>query len=832
MTIKRIRKPALIILSIIMLTGILGAIGWGQRISIAQSLGVYVLRDLGFSQADLTVRSVETDGLVVENIQFGSVITAEKVNVRYSPSQLLKGQVDSVIIDQLQVDITHPDHPTFQQIQDLTAGPGDDSSSPVLPALKINSFKIIEEQPDRSINLQGRAEITPELNLDLRALLNVTLKLPGGDVLLENGQITGQGSLSDLTGSLQLHEVGLRQRGDTPGFTPLEISASGTLADLQLQFKTQVNTQSGTALLQSEGTFDIQDGQGQARYEIANLVFSAQGLQPKHLAPALDQIPLLDAQVDSTGTVSYANEEATLTANTKLTNLRLQQAGATLSAASFDADVSGTILTGSLKSDIKGNFKIPALKMALNDPKVTASGLIGGNIAASWEQGGTPTASATLNVRNFGAGMDGIALKNGRFDVSANDIHPDQPLDVKLASFTSDVSAEGRDVAITAKAIEIHLAENLKEAQVKSPKISITPGNGAIIKPRIDVAIEGTVSPDKLSAAADLSGDLLGKFATVKTRYDLVKGQGSAALSLSQIPFSDEGITLADLLQDAPATLKLNGSVGAEISLDLKGSDFDGSGQVRLVDLTVEQEGVRLAGLNGDLQLDGLNPLQTAPAQKITASLLDAGIIISKPSLTFSVVQKNQQPVLQIDRMVMELFGGGAEIRDTVIDPFADTNKVEILLSSLSLKELLALGDLEDVAASGSLRGKIPLEFDGETLIVRDGLLEAEGPGTLTVRSDAARQALSSGGAQTKLLFDILENFNYGELSLAISKPATGEDVVTLHTKGSNPDVENSRPVILNVNLSTNLDRIFNTLLDGYRLSEKALRATLRTRDK
>jgi dicarboxylate transporter DctA-like protein len=110
--------------------------------------------------------------------------------------------------------------------------------------------------------------------------------------------------------------------------------------------------------------------------------------------------------------------------------------------------------------------------------------------------------------------------------------------------------------------------------------------------------------------------------------------------------------------------------------------------------------------------------------------------------------------------------------------------------------------------------------------------LEAEGPGTLTVRSEAARQALSSGGAQTKLLFDILENFNYAELSLAISKPASGEDVVTLHTKGANPDVENNRPVILNVNLSTNLDRIFNTLLDGYRLSEKALRATLRGRDK
>lgn len=832
MTIKRFRKSALIISSIILLTGILGVIGWGERVSITQSLAGYILNDLGFSETKLTVRSVEANGLIIENIQLGSVLTANKVNVRYTPVQLLQGQLDMVIIDQLQVDISNPDNQTFKQLQALSESPADDGEVSVLPALKINSFKIIERQPDRSVDLQGRAEITPDLNLDLRALLNVTLKLPTGDVLLENGQITGQGSLNDLSGSLQLQEVGLRQLGDAPGFTPLKISASGTLADFKVQFKAQVNTDTGTALLQSDGTFDIQAGQGQANYEIANLLFAANGLQPKHLVPALNQIPVLDARFDSTGTVSYADEKGVFSANTKLTNLKLKQAGATLSAASFSAAVSGTVLKPELKTNLKGDFTIPALKIALKDPNLTASGQFGGNISATWDQNSDPKASAQINVRNFKADAEDAAINNGRFDLIVGDIQLGKPIAVRLADLSSEISAQGRAAVITASTVDIHVMENLTDAQFTSPKISITPGDGAIFKPRIDAAVAGTVSRDNLQLTADLSGDLLGKFANIKSTYDLAKEQGTVALSLSQISFSDDGITLADLLQDAPADIKLNGAIGADLILDLKGSDFDGSGQVRMVDLTVEQEGVRLVGINGDLQLDHLNPLQTAPAQKITASLLDAGVAITEPSLTFSVIQINQQPVLKIDRMVMELFGGGAEIRDTVIDPFAETNKLDVLLSSLSLKELLSLGDLEDVAASGSVRGKIPLEFDGETLIVTNGILEAEGPGILTVRSDAARQALSSGGAQTKLLFDVLENFNYSELSLAISKPASGEDLVTLHTKGTNPDVENNRPVILNVNLSTNLDRIFNTLLDGYRLSEKALRATLRTRDK
>jgi dicarboxylate transporter DctA-like protein len=78
----------------------------------------------------------------------------------------------------------------------------------------------------------------------------------------------------------------------------------------------------------------------------------------------------------------------------------------------------------------------------------------------------------------------------------------------------------------------------------------------------------------------------------------------------------------------------------------------------------------------------------------------------------------------------------------------------------------------------------------------------------------------------------MLENFKYSKLSLEIRKPANGEDQVKLQTQGSNPDVEDNRAVILNVNLSTNLDKIFNTLLEGYRLSEEALRATVRNRKK
>ena len=177
--------------------------------------------------------------------------------------------------------------------------------------------------------------------------------------------------------------------------------------------------------------------------------------------------------------------------------------------------------------------------------------------------------------------------------------------------------------------------------------------------------------------------------------------------------------------------------------------------------------------------------------------------------------------------MALGLVGGVAVIDDAVIDTGAETNRIEVQLTSLDLEEVMALSNVEELVATGQVSGRVPLVFGSDRLIVDEALLAADGPGVLKMTSEAARRALEGGGDQAMLFLDILENFQYSDLSIEITKTQSGEDTVKLHAEGANPDVENSRPVVLNINLTTSLDKIFNTLLEGYLLSEKALRATV-----
>jgi|TARA_R100000149_G_C5872501_1_gene136369 hypothetical protein len=298
---------------------------------------------------------------------------------------------------------------------------------------------------------------------------------------------------------------------------------------------------------------------------------------------------------------------------------------------------------------------------------------------------------------------------------------------------------------------------------------------------------------------------------------------------IAPLLFAKDGLQPMDLFNLA-LDMALEGQVAPSAKIAWSADRVNGSAELSLDGLSAKLPGGEITGIEGDVHIDELFPLTISKAQEIRARLASAGIPLNSPFIRFRLLTENENPVLYIDRMTVGLVGGSAIVEDAKIDTGAETNRLDVRLSSLDLKEVMALSSVEDVVATGHVSGRIPLIFGGERLIVENGELAADGPGVLKMSSAAARQALGSGGEQAKLVLDILENFQYSDLSIAILKTESGVDTVKLHAAGSNPEVENNRPVVLNINLETSLDKIFNAVLDGYLLSEKALRATVRGR--
>ncbi|MBO6826235.1 MAG: YdbH domain-containing protein [Sneathiella sp.] len=459
-------------------------------------------------------------------------------------------------------------------------------------------------------------------------------------------------------------------------------------------------------------------------------------------------------------------------------------------------------------------------------------GEINGKVSGNFKDSAYRLKQVDFEGRNLEvATTDGVRAKLS-LRMTAQDVKPDTPFEVQFNNLSGTVGDGERAVRFEGGRFIANVDERGARADFELAPLAFTPNSKSELKTPFTVSAEGTATPQAVNFSSFVKTPLTGPLLEINGQHDLQSSRGAAKIKMLTLPFTNEGLQPSDFVRKSFDEVELSGDVAASGEITWGATGANGKGVLEISDLTAYQDGLFVEGLDGRLNIDSLMPLTISKAQTVSVDGMFVGIPLGRSEITFRLEQAKEAPILFLDQMRIEMFQGAAEISDGVIDLASESNTLQMKLFRLSLKELMALGEFEDVNATGALSGVIPLNFNGETLIIDEAVLAAEEPGVLQITSEQARQALSSGGSQTKLLFDILENFKYSDLSLRINKPESGEDVISLHAKGGNPNVENNRPVILNVNLSTNFDKIFNTVLEGYRLSEEALRATVRNRKK
>ncbi len=309
--------------------------------------------------------------------------------------------------------------------------------------------------------------------------------------------------------------------------------------------------------------------------------------------------------------------------------------------------------------------------------------------------------------------------------------------------------------------------------------------------------------------------------------HDLPRNRGTAAVELEPLNFEADGLQPGDVVPALKVLRQVTGALTGDMEIWWRDGDYDGNARLVLDGLSFAAATAAVEGLSGSLRLDSLNPPAASDPRTLRARRIVGAIVLDEPILRFRFENAGDGggARLFIERATAGFAGGRLSVADTVIGTAA--KRIAVKLSGIDLGKLMDLLGVEGVSGSGTLSGVIPLEFSGDTVLVTGGLLETEGGGVLRFRSEAAKRALAAGGEQVELLLGLLEDFRYRRLSLAFDKAATGEATIRLGTEGHNPAVRDGYPFVLNVNLSANLDRVLATILEGYRLSNRAIRATM-----
>ncbi|MPZ10226.1 MAG: hypothetical protein GEU89_08425 [Kiloniellaceae bacterium] len=400
------------------------------------------------------------------------------------------------------------------------------------------------------------------------------------------------------------------------------------------------------------------------------------------------------------------------------------------------------------------------------------------------------------------------------------------------AALTADLRGlelPGYDLSAEAAELEVALDRALRP---QSSRFALGPfqagGEAPLTAP---LTLSGRL--ERAGAGYDLTGELAVSdgpaLADLSGRYE-DDGRASLEAVSRLLSFAPDGLqpaTLSPLLADLE---NVSGTLTAAARLAWPRDPAKESARVTFSNLSFSGQGAEVSGLELDLTLASLQPLASAPHQRLKIHSLAAGVPIDAIEVVFSLDQ-TASPQLSVEDGGFDLGGARWRIESTVLTPAAARNRIVLATDGLDLATFFDLIEIDGLSGSGRLRGNLPIVFAGQDIIVEEGRFEALGPGRLSIRFQALRSALAGGGETVELAVKALEDFHYDELSLTLAKTADNEATVRLSTLGQNPDVMEGQPFRFNINLESDLTSVLGALRQGYSLSDDALRRVWQLRE-
>jgi hypothetical protein len=785
-----IRTASLVfLLLLILLAGGIFYLHQNQTLLVAKAIKQY-LPEWGVEQIHYRGFELTPDQLSLEYLrltgQYGNVVydgEASSILIKFSWHELIKGQLQSVVIQTLQAKVTEANDNAPTTALGLVRLSG------LLPPLNLNQLPLGKFEIGRwelNYSTGERGPIVASGTAVIDDLLQVYLTASQENV--------------DISAKVwTAHENALPQalitinESDAP-VAEIALSLLNACVDrCQWSVEGELNYAPAVSLL------------GKIVPLISNMpdTLIPDGL---HLA-GKTQIALRvehDDQIDfSTPFQQILFDHIHLQGNTSSDIVQLDIPGIS-SDINGTLDVRLTVLDGQLGITVlpfklRGTLKLAELGIATSTLKTLQWGPL---VPVSWINPGSITGKRTrTGTWSLTVSDNRLTLGSGATEINAEKL-----------SFQASISHR-ENTQLTAQ-IDGRIASRLRKNQLPLMNISW--------------AQEGSINDSTFRLAADDVAESMTLLVTGQT--DLATGQGQyhATLGSQDLAYASE--TLLPLMRKlqllAPAQNLSIASGFLELSSAIDSNSFamiDLDQQARLVvgnlSGTLDEYRFEQATLNASWT--GIDQWRTQLPVSIAIEKLNMGFDILDTRLQFSLPRDTpiDNPLITIEHFSSNVFGGQVYLpKPQPWDFSANSNDFSLRAEGWQLSDMVALQQSEDIQAMGLLEGELPMTLTGGRVIITNGYLRALPPGgSIRYIANESSKALAASSKELALALDLLSDFQYEVLSSEVNLDNKGQLLLGLSLAGKNSSQHESRAINFNINLQQNLD----PLLQSLRLSDK-----------
>ena len=300
---------------------------------------------------------------------------------------------------------------------------------------------------------------------------------------------------------------------------------------------------------------------------------------------------------------------------------------------------------------------------------------------------------------------------------------------------------------------------------------------------------------------------------TVSAKHNIDSRAGR--LSINDTSVSFETKSLSNRITPWPADRDLIAGI-ATLGLDANWTqensslEFDAQTTISFTDLAGYYADTAFTGLSTQLKVAYHSPTGiVAKPSTIGVALIETGLLIENLSAAYTLDPNTMS--VDVRNLQMSALGGVVQA-----DPFSfhtdrDRNTLTLKAESIDLTELLSLNEFETIEVSGSIGATLPVTIEGETVTIEDGSLTGDQAGGV-IRYLPAKEPDESDASPIGLASRALSNFEFDSLTSDVNLTKEGDLNLKLQLTGRNPDLDEKRPVVLNLGVENNIPQMLKSL--------------------
>ncbi|GAA4765975.1 hypothetical protein GCM10023219_08900 [Stakelama sediminis] len=311
----------------------------------------------------------------------------------------------------------------------------------------------------------------------------------------------------------------------------------------------------------------------------------------------------------------------------------------------------------------------------------------------------------------------------------------------------------------------------IADAQTDSPRF----------KPLVSDDFHLKLVSSDITAGGTLKTPQRGALVTkVAITHDLATGTGHADLDVPGISFKTDGLQPDDVTPLTYGVIaNVDGTVSGQGHIAWNAKGVTSNGDFKTTGTNLAAAFGTVTGLSTTVHFTDLLGMVSSPDEVATVAEVNPGIAVENGVVHYSLPGDQR---VKVAGAQWPFAGGQLVLEPTLLDFHAHQERhMTFRVSALDAAQFLQQFDFDNLNATGTFDGILPMVFDDNGGRIVDGHLESQGGGTLAYVGSVSQKDLGTWG---NMAFQALKSLKYRNLNITMNGPLSGEMVTRVRFGG------------------------------------------------